>query len=161
MVLGVILMKGYSTFCEASGLEPLYQMQFSVISRTLVGGGVLHICRSPVTVFYSPSELGWVNLWPKPTKIKQSIIGLIVILIWKFYWHHQLIFVCLGIYYKYTSVSKKFYNILVCDRIYFGVWSKVFKLWRVPVLVGSFCADILHVVSCVIWKLYKWTCNIV
>ena len=31
-------MKGYSTFTKAPGLEPHYQMQFSVMHRTLVGG---------------------------------------------------------------------------------------------------------------------------
>ena len=30
-------MKGYFTFSKASGLEPHHQMQFSVISRILVG----------------------------------------------------------------------------------------------------------------------------
>ena len=37
--LSVIVIEGYSTFHKAPGLEPHYQMQFSVISRTLVGGG--------------------------------------------------------------------------------------------------------------------------
>ena len=31
---------------------------FSVISRTLIGGGVLPLCRGSVSVFYSPSQLG-------------------------------------------------------------------------------------------------------
>ena len=35
-----------------------YQPLFSVISRTLVGGGVLPLCRGAVSVFYSPSWLG-------------------------------------------------------------------------------------------------------
>ena len=36
--LGVMAMKAYSTFPNASGLELHHQMEFSVISRTLIGG---------------------------------------------------------------------------------------------------------------------------
>ena len=36
--LGVMAMKGYSTFLRAAGLEPRHQIK--VISRTLVVGGV-------------------------------------------------------------------------------------------------------------------------
>ena len=35
---GVIVMKGYSTFPKAPEPEPNHQMQFNVISRTLVEG---------------------------------------------------------------------------------------------------------------------------
>ena len=42
--LGVMALKGYSTFPKDPELEPQHQMQFSVIPRTLVGG-VLHFCK--------------------------------------------------------------------------------------------------------------------
>ena len=32
---------------------------FSVISRTLIGQGVLPLCKDAVSIFYSPSSLGW------------------------------------------------------------------------------------------------------
>ena len=56
--LGVMAMKGYSTFPKAPALLDLTIRLFSVISRTLVGGGVLPLCRGAVGVFYSPSWLG-------------------------------------------------------------------------------------------------------
>ena len=52
--LGVMAMKGYSTSPEGPGLEFHYQMQFNVISRTLVGEGVLS---SEADVFYSSNQL--------------------------------------------------------------------------------------------------------
>ena len=50
--LGVMPMKEYSPFSKASGLEAHYQMQFSVISKTLVGAGVLILMQS---VYATPS----------------------------------------------------------------------------------------------------------
>ena len=50
--------KKYSTFHKIPGLEPHYQMQFIVISRTLVGS-VLPLYRDAVSIFYIPSQLGW------------------------------------------------------------------------------------------------------
>ena len=41
MNLGAMAMKEYSIFPKASGLEPHYQTQFSIITRTFVGEGVL------------------------------------------------------------------------------------------------------------------------
>ena len=38
MDLGVIAMKGYSTFSKAPELESHHQTQFSIISRTLIAG---------------------------------------------------------------------------------------------------------------------------
>ena len=55
-------MKGYSTFLKAPALQELhYQMQFSVIYRTLAGSGVSYPppCRDAVDVFYSPHLTGW------------------------------------------------------------------------------------------------------
>ena len=52
--LGVIVMKGYSAFPKASWLEPCYLMQPSVISKILVGKGILLLCRDAVGVFYCP-----------------------------------------------------------------------------------------------------------
>ena len=64
-------MKGYSTFPRAPEPEPRHQMQFNVILRTLsiagrhtrptddpIGGGVLHLCRGSVGVFYCSSRQG-------------------------------------------------------------------------------------------------------
>ena len=53
--LGVTAKKRYSTFPKAPGLEHYHQMQFSVISRTLVSKGS-PFCRGIVGVFYSPSR---------------------------------------------------------------------------------------------------------
>ena len=51
-------MKGYSTFPQAPGLVPHHQMQFRVISRTLIAeaGEVLLFNTYAVGVFYSPRE---------------------------------------------------------------------------------------------------------
>ena len=56
--LGAMAMKGYSTFPKAPALQDLTIRFFSVISRTLVVGGGLPLCRGAVSVFYSPSRLG-------------------------------------------------------------------------------------------------------
>ena len=48
-------MKGCSVFPKAPALLAI--RLFSVISRTLIGGGVLSLCRGAVSVFYSPSRL--------------------------------------------------------------------------------------------------------
>ena len=51
-------MKGYSTFPKSPALlGPYHQILYHLISRTLIGG-VLLLCREPVGVFYSPSQLG-------------------------------------------------------------------------------------------------------
>ena len=39
MEVGVMLMKRYSTFSKALGLVPHYQLQYSIISKTFIGGG--------------------------------------------------------------------------------------------------------------------------
>ena len=44
----VMAMKLLANFPKAPGLESHYQMQFSVISRKLVGGGGLTTCRSEI-----------------------------------------------------------------------------------------------------------------
>ena len=46
--MGVMAMKGYSTFSKAPGREIHIQIQFSVIYRTLVLSGVLPLCRDAV-----------------------------------------------------------------------------------------------------------------
>ena len=46
---GVMAMKGYRTFLKALELEPHHQIQFNVISRTLVGG-------EQSTYFTAPAE---------------------------------------------------------------------------------------------------------
>ena len=56
--LGVIAMKEYSTFPKAPGLELDHQIQFSVISRTLVGGKGTFPFTEMASVFYSPN---WLN----------------------------------------------------------------------------------------------------
>ena len=56
-------MKGHSTFFKAPELEPYHQMQFSVISRTLAGAGVLPLSRDAVGIFYSSSRLGSGGVW--------------------------------------------------------------------------------------------------
>ena len=50
---------------KAPGLESHHQMQFSVISLTLVGGWVLIICKDTVGVFYKSQPIG----------LKQFLIG--------------------------------------------------------------------------------------
>ena len=47
----VMAMKEYSTFPKAPGLEPHYQMKFSVLPRTLIGWEVLPLCRDAVGLF--------------------------------------------------------------------------------------------------------------
>ena len=59
-----------------SRLEPCHQMQFNVISKTLVRGGVLALCRDAVGVFYyltglfditwdpNQVDLGVIKSWP-------------------------------------------------------------------------------------------------
>ena len=54
--LGVIAMKMYSTFSKTPELKPHYQMQLSVISKTLVGGGLTDVD----DVLYSLDRLGGV-----------------------------------------------------------------------------------------------------
>ena len=49
-------MKGYSAFSKASGLEPHYQMQFSFISRILIGG-VLLLCTDAALADWAGSGL--------------------------------------------------------------------------------------------------------
>ena len=43
--LGIMAMKGYSTYLKSPKLKPHHQMQFNVISRTLIHGGGLPLCR--------------------------------------------------------------------------------------------------------------------
>ena len=64
MNLGVIAMKENLTFSKAPGLEPHELDGFSVITRTLVGGGVLPLWRGAVSVFYSPSQMGGILFDP-------------------------------------------------------------------------------------------------
>ena len=53
--LGVLTVKGYSTFSESSGLEPHHQMQFNIISRTLVWGA-LSLCRDSIFNSRDPAD---------------------------------------------------------------------------------------------------------
>ena len=72
--LGVIAMKGYSTFLKALAfLEPQHQITLFHI-RTLVdgwgGGEILSLCRDIVGVFYSaPGRLGKNILYKNFSKI--------------------------------------------------------------------------------------------
>ena len=61
VVLRVMAMKEYFIFPKDSGLEPVYQMQFSIIPRTLIER-VLPICRDAVNVFYSPGQPGGYSM---------------------------------------------------------------------------------------------------
>ena len=57
--LGAMAIKGYSAFLKAPALlKPQHQI-VNVISKTFVVGGVLPLCRDAVSVFYSPSWLGY------------------------------------------------------------------------------------------------------
>ena len=59
---GAMVMKGYSAFPKAPALlEPHHQHCWNLTLRTLVGGGVLPLCRETVGVFYNPSRLGNVR----------------------------------------------------------------------------------------------------
>ena len=49
-------MKEYSTFPKASGVEPHHQVQFSVICKTLIDGGVLPLCKDAVGGFAVPPD---------------------------------------------------------------------------------------------------------
>ena len=55
-VLEVMAMKKYSIFLKTPELAPHHQIQFSVIPRTLVGGGVLPQLKSALSVFYDPNR---------------------------------------------------------------------------------------------------------
>ena len=75
--LEIQAMKGYSTFLKASGLEPHHQMQFCVISRTLIyGEGFYHsveiqlsgllLLEVPIHLFFFPflfSRIYWFSVW--------------------------------------------------------------------------------------------------
>ena len=57
MDLGAMTKKGYSAFCKAPRLEPHHQIVYCHIQDPY--WGVFHLCRDAVSVFYSPSWLGW------------------------------------------------------------------------------------------------------
>ena len=60
------IMKIYSSFFKAPGLEFRHQIQFIVISRTLLGGGrVLPLRKDAVGIFYSLSRLS-KNIYSNP-----------------------------------------------------------------------------------------------
>ena len=54
-------MNGYSTFPKVLELLEPHHHLFRVISRTLIGGGVLPLSRNAVGVFYSSSPLEWMT----------------------------------------------------------------------------------------------------
>ena len=60
----------YSTFLKVPELECDHHMQLRVISTTLVlgGGGVLHLFRDAVGVFYSPSRRIYIYIALRKTK---------------------------------------------------------------------------------------------
>ena len=62
MDLGLMVMKGWSTFLKAPELKPHHQMQFSVISWKFVGV-VLSLYRDAVGVFYWPSWLVYIYIY--------------------------------------------------------------------------------------------------
>ena len=85
--LGAMAIKGYFAFPNAPVLLELHHQMFSVISRILIGGGVLPLCRGAVSVFYSPSQLGkkrillmyiYINIWRKnfDEQISPKVINL-------------------------------------------------------------------------------------
>ena len=59
--LGAVVMKGCSVFPKDPAFTGTSPSDFSVISRSLVGGGVLPLCRGAVSVFYSPNRLGKID----------------------------------------------------------------------------------------------------
>ena len=63
MDIGVMPMKGYSTFPKDPGREPHHQIQFSITERIL--------CKHAVSVFYSPS---WLSYWFNCQNIKNNMI---------------------------------------------------------------------------------------
>ena len=60
--LGAMTMKGCSAFPEDPALPEPHHQIVKCISRTLMGKGVLPLCRSAVSVFYSPNRLGKVDI---------------------------------------------------------------------------------------------------
>ena len=61
--LGATAMKVYSVFPLALLLLDITIRIFDIISRTLVVGEVLPICRNAVGVFWSPSQLSKTSLF--------------------------------------------------------------------------------------------------
>ena len=55
--LGVMALKGYLTFPKAPGQEPHHQIQFSVISKTLINMP-LPLCSDAAVIFYNCNQLG-------------------------------------------------------------------------------------------------------
>ena len=70
--LGVMVIKGYSTFSKAPGLEFYHQMQFSLILRTLVER-FLPFWRGAVCVFYSPSQQGSSQVEGEPVPMQNHM----------------------------------------------------------------------------------------
>ena len=72
--LEAMAIKEYSAFPKASALLELHhQIQFSVISRILVGGGgILLLCRDAVSVLTAPANRV-VKLWFQQTPIHSQI----------------------------------------------------------------------------------------
>ena len=80
--LGVMTMKGYSIFPKALELEPYHQMQFSLISRTVVGIGVallqrcsrcffIHHSDFSIRYYLTGSELTWeYSSFPKALELE-------------------------------------------------------------------------------------------
>ena len=79
--LGAMAIKGYSTPYSPRPQHcwNLTIRLFSVISRTLVGRGVLPLCRGAVSVFYSPNRLGnwivWIRtVWPNRLALNRNVL---------------------------------------------------------------------------------------
>ena len=66
--LGVMATKRYSTFPKAPGLEPRHQMQFSVVSKTLIEREVL--LSAEMQLAYSTIPADWAtSSWCCPLSI--------------------------------------------------------------------------------------------
>ena len=60
--MGAIALKEHSAFPKLQHYWSLTIWLFSVISKTLVGDGVLPLCRDAVGIFYNPNRQGYMTV---------------------------------------------------------------------------------------------------
>ena len=125
-------MIGYSTFHKASRPEPHHQMQYSVVSRTLIWEGVLSFCRDAVSIFYSPSQL-CCCLGLFYTKRFENCIHCMYIVIFLCSYSIVYLFILFFLMFHFNGISK------VSDHVYiYNFWYKlIFLKKNIAQLAGA------------------------